>query len=174
MAWGEHCADPFLLGDICANPATAHCCSKGAATAEHQYTHAAPQVNCLLTKRGESAVDWVGRVERFEDDLKELVSILNSRGGGVPLLPTDKLPAKANYNASPCTARGGIERGSSSGAGAVRQASRRLLDVGEWGWDARNYTENPCDKHDLFRGKHAHCYPSIMSFYSEDLAWLMQ
>jgi hypothetical protein len=61
---------------------------------------AAPQMNCLLTQEGKTAVDWIGRGEQLSSDLSDLVAILNARPG-VPSLPTVQT-SKANYHASPC------------------------------------------------------------------------
>ncbi len=83
-------------------------------------------------------------MEHFDDDFAELLSILNARPG-VPSLPTVQ-PMKANYNASPCDAH-----------------HRKLR------WHVRNGNENPCDKMEMFRGRHAHCYASISSFFANDL-----
>ncbi|KAL4423815.1 hypothetical protein ABPG75_001116 [Micractinium tetrahymenae] len=182
LSWDEYCVDPFLLGDVCQAEATRVCCTQ---SAEHQYVHASPQVNCFTTQQGHTALDWLGRVEHFEDDFKALIKLLNRRKNGAPKLPTDVLPTKANYNASPCKeggAEGGTAAGadiSSSGGGssggglegedAGGDAARRRL---RWGWDVRNDTENPCDKNDFFRGSHAHCYAAIMSFYAEDMQLL--
>lgn len=182
VSWDDYCVDPFVLGDVCQAEATRVCCTQ---TAEHQYVHASPQTNCFTTQQGRSALDWLGRVEHFEEDFAALIKLLNRRKNGAPKLPTNVLPTKANYNASPCKAGGaagsaaagadaGGGEGSGSGAGPADEgaggsiARRRL----RWGWDVRNDTENPCDKNDFFRGSHAHCYAAIMSFYGEDMELL--
>ncbi|KAI3432825.1 hypothetical protein D9Q98_010409 [Chlorella vulgaris] len=146
MSWDTYCRDPYLIGDICAKQDAngESCCTHGL---EHQYLHVSPQVNCLLTEQGKMAVDWIGRVEHFEDDFVKLISILNARPG-VPSLPAVQ-PRKANYNASPC------------------DAHRRMLR-----WQLWNGTENPCDKMELYQGQHAHCLSSITKFYADDLALL--
>ncbi|KAI3432868.1 hypothetical protein D9Q98_010451 [Chlorella vulgaris] len=145
-SWLEYCQDPYVLGDIC--EARRDKCCDSVATPVHQYLHVHPQANCLMTQQGKTAVDWIGRVEHFDDDFAELVSILNARPG-VPSLPPVQ-PVKANYNASPCDAH-----------------HRKLR------WQLRNGTENPCDKMELYQGQHSHCYTSITKFYADDLALLM-
>ena len=143
--------------------------------------HASPQANCFTTAAGRSALDWLGRVEAFEEDFAALVGLLNARPG-VPKLPADVLPTKANYNASPCKnssssdAAGGSsgdDGGGGGGAAAAAQAaaaaaSRRLR------WNVRDGMENPCDKNDFFRGQHKHCYAAVTNFYAEDLLLLAQ
>jgi hypothetical protein len=119
VSWGAFCRDPYLLGDICATHRS--CCNQSAL---HQYLHVIPQANCLLTADQRWAMDWVGRVEHFEEDFQSLLGILNARGGGVPKLPAVE-PQKMNYNQSPCQAL----------------ASRRRLS-----WDVINGTLNFCDK----------------------------
>ena len=123
-SWADHCRDPYILGDICRQrgPSGKLCCTQ---SPEHQYTHASPQVNCFVDSSNQSALDWLGRVENFEEDLAALIGILNARKG-VPQLP-QQLPKKANYNQSPCQQQ--------------QQAARRRL-----AWDVVNGTFNPCDK----------------------------
>jgi hypothetical protein len=125
-SWADHCRDPYILGDICRQrgPSGKLCCTQ---SPEHQYTHASPQVNCFVDSTNQSALDWLGRVENFEEDLSALIGTLNARKG-VPQLP-QQLPKKANYNQSPCQ------------QGQQQTAARRRL-----AWDVVNGTFNPCDK----------------------------
>jgi hypothetical protein len=159
-SWDAFCADPFVLGDLCADRnRSERCCTEMTVDeAEHHYLHASPQANCFTTLDGRLALDWLGRVENFEDDLAELLRILNSRPG-VPKIPA-RPPRKANYNASPCEPGGGSSQ-------LNNQAHRRLA------WQVRNGTANPCDKMELFRGRHAACYTGVTSFFQEDIALLM-
>jgi hypothetical protein len=100
-----------------------------------------------------------------------LVGLLNARAG-VPPLPTDVLPTKANYNASPCQPSqddgsgeqggGSGEQGGSSGSDAAPRA-RRLR------WQVLNGTENPCHTNVQFMGRYAHCYGATLHFFAEDL-----
>jgi hypothetical protein len=147
-------------GDLCADRnRSERCCTEMTVDeAEHHYLHASPQANCFTTLDGRLALDWLGRVENFEDDLAELLRILNSRPG-VPKIPA-RPPRKANYNASPCEPGGGSSQ-------LNNQAHRRLA------WQVRNGTANPCDKMELFRGRHAACYTGVTSFFQEDIALLM-
>lgn len=72
---------------------------------EHHYQHSSPQAHCLTTADGRLAVDWVGRVEAFEEDLGALVDLLNARPGVPRLLHPDELDpplARLNHNAGDC------------------------------------------------------------------------
>ena len=93
------------------------------------------------------AVDWLGRVEHFEDDVEELFQLLNARSD----LP--QLPAPGNVTVVNAAERGsctqrrrqrrllGGGRGSSGGSGSSRQLAG----------EPRNSTFNPCDPMDYFR-----------------------
>lgn len=151
-----YCKDPFVLGDICQAQATKHCCKE---SAEHQYWHSAPQADCFAANEGHSALDWLGRVERFDEDFWALLGLLNRRTNA-PKLPTDVLPSTVNYNASPCNEGEGSSNSSTT------------LGDGSEGWVLSNDTENPCDKNDFFRGSRQHCFAAITSFYSEDMQLL--
>lgn len=60
MSWDTYCEDPYLIGDICAklDANGESCCTL---VPEHQYLHVSPQANCLLTEKGRTAVDWIGK-----------------------------------------------------------------------------------------------------------------
>lgn len=77
---------------------------------QHHYQHASPQAHCLTTAEGGLAVDWVGRVEAFDEDLAALVDLLNARPGAPQLLrPAELDPplARLNHNAGDCQEAGG-------------------------------------------------------------------
>ncbi|KAI7836697.1 hypothetical protein COHA_009473 [Chlorella ohadii] len=166
-SWDEFCSDPFVLGDLVqqANAAGQRCCSQ---SAEHQYVHVLPQAHCFTTATNESAVDWLGRVEHFEDDVEELFQLLNARSD----LP--QLPAPGNVTVVNAAERGsctqrrrqrrllGGGRGSSGGSGSSRQLAG----------EPRNSTFNPCDPMDYFRGPYAHCLDGLARFFAEDVSFL--
>ncbi len=88
------------------SPSARPCCVPNA---RHHYQHASPQAHCLTTASGSLAVDWVGRVEAFEDDLAALVDLLNARPGVPQLLrPADLDPPllRLNQNAGDCQEAG--------------------------------------------------------------------
>ncbi|PRW20519.1 DNase I [Chlorella sorokiniana] len=159
-SWDEFCADPFVLGDMAlqAHAAGKDCCSQ---SAEHQYVHVLPQAHCFTTANKQPALDWLGRVEHYEKDIRELFQLLNCRPG-VPRLPL--LLPLSHLNSAPqtqCT---------------QRHRSRRLLGSGRGGggtagptFQPRNDTFNPCNELDYFRGPHTHCYTDLMRFHAEDL-----
>jgi len=53
VPWGEFCADPFALGDVCrqAELTGRTCCQQ---SSEHQYVHVLPQAHCFTTATNES------------------------------------------------------------------------------------------------------------------------
>ncbi|KAI7845978.1 hypothetical protein COHA_000523 [Chlorella ohadii] len=153
VTWGEFCADPFALGDVCrqAELTGRTCCQQ---SSEHQYVHVLPQAHCFTTATNESAVDWLGRVEHFDQDLAALVQLLNSRPG----VPQLQLPAQA-----PKT---NVEEP----AGCTRHGRRHLLDPAAY--TPLPGTFNPCDPADYFRGRHVHCYDDVLRYFSEDVNFL--
>lgn len=154
VAWSEFCADPFVLGDVCRRAADAGtpCCKQ---SPEHQYVHVLPQAHCFTTASNESAVDWLGRVEHFEEDLAVLMQLLNSRPGVPQLqLPAQAIKTNSIVDQAPCQQR----------------SRRRLLDAVTYTIAAGTF--NPCDPADYFRGQHAQCYGDVLRFFSEDLAFL--
>ena len=143
VPWERFCRDPYAPGDYC--EATPRCC---AATAEHHYLHASPQANCITTADGGTALDWLGRMERLEDDFRRLLAILNNRSG-VPRLPTELTP-RFKARASACSPR-----------------CRRGL-----AWEGGQGAEDTCDRMALFSGRHTQCYDSITQFFAEDIQLL--
>lgn len=93
---------------------------------------------CLPSHASPQAVDWLGRVEHFEQDLAELIQLLNARPG-VPQLPPPGSLSAVNQPADvPCA-----------------PGTRRLLDApvdqGAAVWQLREGIFNPCDPLDHFR-----------------------
>ncbi|KAI7840973.1 hypothetical protein COHA_005202 [Chlorella ohadii] len=158
VPWGEFCADPFVLGDACHRAAAAgnSCCRQ---SPEHQYVHVLPQAHCFTTANNESAVDWLGRVEHFEEDFRELLQLLNSRPGVLQLPPPANLSAVNKPAEAPCTPSG-------------RQLLGEPLDQGSAVWQLREGIFNPCDPLDHFRGVHAHCQADLARFFHEDFSFL--
>ncbi|KAL4423855.1 hypothetical protein ABPG75_001156 [Micractinium tetrahymenae] len=194
------CQDPFMLGDICQLKSTEGqpCCLP---FAQHHYGHASPQANCFTTLDGQTAVDWIGRVERLEDDLAELVRILNARPG-VPKLRRPKHGSlkRFNYNSGlcdkeapdassgktqqqrqqqqpqPAQRRRRQQRRQLYAAAANKQGSSSNKPLPPWAvpeqWEPRNGTINLCDKNQMLRGKYQPCYAAFASFYAEDMRLL--
>ncbi|PRW57183.1 hypothetical protein C2E21_3873 [Chlorella sorokiniana] len=97
VSWDAFCQDPFLLGDKCA--AHPQCCK--VFNIADQYFHLMPQASCLITESGQLAVDFVGRVEAFDQDFSALLAHLNAREG----LPKAPVRAAKVWNANqlgPC------------------------------------------------------------------------
>ncbi len=91
------------------------------------------------------AVDWLGRVEHFEEDFRELLQLLNSRPGVPQLPPPANLSAVNKPAEAPCTPSG-------------RQLLGEPLDQGSAVWQLREGIFNPCDPLDHFRwGNVVHC-----------------
>ena len=84
------------------------------------------------------SVDWLGRVEHFDEDFAALLRLLNSRPG-VPQLPLPTgLSAVNRAEEAPCEHR----------------RSRRLaqsIDPQSAVWRLKEGTFNPCDPLDYFR-----------------------
>lgn len=78
--WNDFCRDPLILGAICRKEP--RCCSK---KWTHQDWHMRQQTSCFLTDQysgshsPEWAVDFIGRLEHFDDDVRELFDVVNSK-----------------------------------------------------------------------------------------------
>jgi Sulfotransferase family len=97
VTWDEYCEDPLAIGEICRK--NAECCTK---KWTHQDWHMRQQTSCFLTDDNEWAVDFIGRLEHFDDDLVELFKKINEKKSwSVPELEyTPKPPA--NFNPLDC------------------------------------------------------------------------
>lgn len=116
------------------------------------------------------ALDWLGRVEQFEEDVVELFQLLNARPG-MPQLPME--PQRRTNIALParCTPRrrsrlllGGGDDDSGSGSGHNSGDSSKSGSGGSVGltFQLHNSTFVPCDDLDYFRcaarnSGHLHC-----------------
>lgn len=90
--WADFCRDPLLLGRVCM--ALQHCCP-GTTGPGFMFYHITDQATCMLTEGGGLAVDFIGRVEHVDEDMREAVGIINSRlpPGVTPLqLPQEVAP----------------------------------------------------------------------------------
>ncbi|KAI7843497.1 hypothetical protein COHA_002740 [Chlorella ohadii] len=148
VPWRDFCRDPFLLGDACVK--RPHCCTRF--NIPDQYFHLLPQASCLLTERGQLAVDFVGRVESFEEDFAALLAFLNARKG-VPKVPVG--PAQV-WNANRMGRCHDDIVASRLAAGVVPGA-----------------VPNPCNRSLLFEGPYAHCRNGLTAFYDQDVRLLM-
>jgi hypothetical protein len=79
MEWGRFCRDPFqefdrLYGSGCSHKAP-----------HYAYWHMMDQYHCMITPTGEWAVDFLGQVERGNEDWRVIVDEMNKRRlPGVP------------------------------------------------------------------------------------------
>ncbi|KAL4431370.1 hypothetical protein ABPG75_006626 [Micractinium tetrahymenae] len=82
--WRDFCGDPLVLGRVClAQPG----CCPGREKDRFMFYHVTDQATCLVTEGGGLAVDFIGRVEHVDEDMKEAVRLINSRlPQGVPPL----------------------------------------------------------------------------------------
>lgn len=151
VSWDTFCRDLYVIGDYCTfikDPQGHSCCQKDNI---FFYLHAIPQSNCFFTSEQQPAVDWVGRTELFETDLKELVGLLNARED-TPQLQYVEIPPKANYNPL-CES-------------TTRLPGQMLLENTE--------VTYYCNKTEFFSGKHAHCYNRVIKFFADDISLLKQ
>lgn len=69
--------------------------------------HLQPQAPCLLTPAGSWAVDFVGAVERIDEDLNSLLDLLDERREeGLPPLPRRQAGRLPNINGRACITDG--------------------------------------------------------------------
>ena len=158
------------------------CCSRGAV---HAYHHAAPQSFCLLAGAAgtqQLAVDWVGRVEAFEEDCAELIQLLNARPG-VPQLPPMPRLERANAASEACydgSGGGGGGSSSSGGHGNIQrfsEAAVEALRIRESNgmnspWLGRLNLSYPCERQAFYGAPYQHCLPAISTFYADDVRLL--
>lgn len=157
LPWDRFCTDPYSLGDVC--QANRTCCP--GIHPPHHYQHVEPQNKCLLTAEGGLAMDYVGRVERLDEDFAELLRLLNARPG-VPRLPERQLK-RLNVLGKKKRCKGvpAVKKP----AKPKQQMRQQVEAVGAGGVEVRRL---PCDTQDFFRGPHAPCLPAIRSFFAED------
>ncbi|KAI7838203.1 hypothetical protein COHA_007997 [Chlorella ohadii] len=91
--WADFCGDPLMLGRLCL--AQPHCCP-GREGQHFMHYHMTDQATCLLTADGQLAVDFIGRVENVDEDMREAIKIINSRlsPGVEPLQLGDEVAAR--------------------------------------------------------------------------------
>ena len=178
------------LGDVCSSESS--CCAHGEL---HGYSHSTPQSYCLLDSASHLAVDWVGRVEAFEQDFAELLDQLNARPG-VPSLPLLPPPERANVAAEASC----YEPASDGSAGVVASSSSSSSNIGVSGgaagdirrfnastwklllnvegsslpspWLSQLTVEYPCDRRAFYSGSHGACLADIAAFYAVDVRLL--
>ena len=77
VTWNDFCEDPLILGKICRKEPL--CCTK---KWTHQDWHMRQQTSCFVTedsKYSEWAVDFIGRLEHFDEDILELFKAVNKK-----------------------------------------------------------------------------------------------
>ena len=163
------------LGDIAGDSTV--CCSRGAV---HSYHHAAPQSYCLLAGAASTqqlAVDWVGRVEAFEEDCAELLRELNARPG-LPQLPPMPRLERANAASGACYESGG---GSSGGHGGdiqrFSEAALQSLRIRESNgmnspWLGKLNVSYPCERQTFYDAPYQQCRGAVAAFYADDVRLL--
>ncbi|KAI3432407.1 hypothetical protein D9Q98_003962 [Chlorella vulgaris] len=135
--WNDFCADPTGFADECMKDE--QCKKKGR---NFVYIHIQPQHECIITESGSWAVDFVGRVEEIDRDLRQVLQELEQRR------PPDAPPVKplegslANVNG----------RGCNESASAGHSAAR----------------EQYCDPVEYFSGQHAACFQQVRHHYYGD------
>ncbi len=187
ITWDQYCEDPLAIGEICRK--NADCCTK---KWTHQDWHMRQQTSCFLTDTGEWAVDFIGRLEHFDDDLIELFKKINERKSlSVPDLKHSPKPP-ANFNPLDCKDSGSENQNSSdndyeeelitsktsnkgtntSGSKKFRLHRRQLLGA----FDTIEGNQLPdmtyCDKRKYYTGKHAACFDAMTHFFAKDVELL--
>lgn len=86
LEWGKFCRDPFAEFDRLYGGGCSH------KQPHYAYWHMMDQYHCMITPTGEWAVDFLGRVERGNEDWKVVVQEMNKRRlPGVPEVPFSAL-----------------------------------------------------------------------------------
>ncbi|KAL4422191.1 hypothetical protein ABPG77_006432 [Micractinium sp. CCAP 211/92] len=90
--WRHFCGDPLVLGRVCL---TQPGCCPGKEKDHFMFYHITDQATCLLNEGGGLVVDFIGRVEHVDEDMKEAVRLINSRlpEGVSPLQLPDEVAA---------------------------------------------------------------------------------
>lgn len=193
VTWDEYCTDPLSIGEICRKDA--ECCTK---KWTHQDWHMRQQTSCFLTEKGDWAVDFIGRLEHFDNDLVDLFKLINEKKSlSVPELKFAPKP-KANFNPLDCKENEGgsdssgnesdyeeelitstssgnsgssASKSKSSGAGG-KNYRRRLAGA----FDTIDGNQLPdqtyCDKRKFYTWKHASCFAAMTNFFAKDVEML--
>ncbi|KAL4536786.1 hypothetical protein Ndes2526A_g06292 [Nannochloris sp. 'desiccata'] len=192
ITWDEYCRDPLAIGEICRK--NAECCTK---KWTHQDWHMRQQTSCLLTEEGEWAVDFIGRLEHFDDDLVQLFDKINGKKlSTVPALKhtfkppanfnpldckdsdsedsTDDIEIETDYEEELITSTSGAGSRSGSEKGHSRRRCRRRQLFGAF--DTIDGNQLPdmtyCDKEKFYTGNHAACFDAMTSFFAKDVEML--
>lgn len=195
ITWDEYCTDPLSVGEICRK--NAECCTK---KWTHQDWHMRQQTSCFLTEMEEWAVDFIGRVEHFDDDLVQLFEKINEKKLlTMPDLKHTPAPP-ANFNPLDCIESdpemsesdreieedyemelitssskisGGDGVGISGGMSGRKSHLRRQLFGAFDTIDGNQLPDTTyCDKRQFYTGKHAACFDAMTSFFDKDVKLL--
>lgn len=112
----------------------------------------------MVTESGELALDFLGRVEAFEEDFAALLGHLNARPGLPHLPPPGEEMATINVQTRCASA------GDGGGKGVAEQR--------EQGGAAAGGEE--CGVMEYFSGQHSACLNDVLAFYADDARLLLQ
>jgi hypothetical protein len=197
ITWDQYCIDPLAIGAICRKHPD--CCTK---KWTHQDWHMRQQTSCFLTEDGDWAVDFIGRLEHFDDDLIELFKIINEKKSlSVPEIKHSPKPP-ANFNPLDCKDSGseGTEKGdnssesdyeeelitaTSSGSSSSSSKTSTSKNSGKndrhrrrlaGAFDTIQGNQLPdmtyCDKRKYYTDKHAACFAAMTNFFAKDVELL--
>lgn len=136
--WNDFCADPAGFAQECVQDE--RCRTKGE---NFVYAHIEPQQDCIMTADGGWAADFVGRVEKIDEDLSAVLQEIEKRR--IPNAPPVKMLDHSLENVN--------GRGCNETGGAGKAAAQ----------------EQYCDTVDYFQGTHAACFDSITRSYQRDV-----
>ncbi|GAB4814791.1 hypothetical protein N2152v2_001837 [Parachlorella kessleri] len=172
VRWDDYCQDPLALGRMCQeNPS---CCPLPAGFYWH---HVIDQGRCLETEEGGWAVDYVATVEKFDEDMEDIIMQINGRRAeGLPPLSEVTGPlGKQNEARGAGAASKVCSEGAAAGEPPQPEQTRVLVPTK--GWVAYNATvllDRYCESADYFSGSHQHCLARAQHFYSTDFSRLYQ
>lgn len=111
----------------------------------------------MVTEDGELALDFLGRVEAFEEDFAALLAHLNARPG-LPRLPP---PGEEMETIN-------VQTRCASGGDGSNQAAPQ-----EQGEDEVAAGSEGCGVMQYFSGRHAACLDGVLAVYAEDVRLLL-
>lgn len=156
------------------------------------------QTSCFLTEIGEWAVDFIGRLEHFDDDLVQLFEKINEKKSSTmpDLKHTPAPPANINplecqdsemsvndreidddYETEIITSTSNNSFGGGEGifggmSGRKSYLRRQLFGA----FDTIDGNQLPdmtyCDKRQFYTGNHAACFDAMTSFFAKDVKML--
>lgn len=154
--WDSFCQDPLSLGRVCQT--SPECC-----TLPHEFFwhHIVDQGRCFSLSSGAPAVDYIGRVENFEEDMREVYRTVDKKVGMKPQLMRHTAMRRSNN----------VDRNCSQ-TSLTRRREAMVAEGVKVPYEAPNIRPVLCDEDEYFSENYMVCKRAAMEFYRDDFELL--